>query len=227
MLRTALLSLALLLGGYGAAAWLTHDFQVWTDEGARRLEVALRPLPLPAVVVDGPGIAPTALPDLLAASGQVTIADFFYTRCKTVCLSLGGSFGEMQAALQADPARQSTPGVQLLSISFDGAYDNPAILARYAQTMGAEAPRWRFARVADAQQQQQLLRGLGVVVIPDGMGDYEHNAALLIFDTQGRMVRIFDLAEQELALNYARHLAQQPAAPPAPTPAATAQPGAA
>lgn len=223
MLRTALLSLALLLGGYGAVAWLTHDFQVWTDEGARRLEVALRPLPLPAVVVDGPGIAPTALPDLLAASGQVTIADFFYTRCKTVCLSLGGSFGEMQAQLQ----QQGDAGVQLLSISFDGAYDNPAILARYAQTMGAEARRWRFARVADRQQQAALLRSLGVVVIPDGMGDYEHNAALLIFDTQGRMVRVFDLAEQELALNYARHLAQQPAAPPAPTPAATAQPGAA
>lgn len=219
MLRTALLSLALLLGGYGAAAWLTHDFQVWTDEGARRLEVALRPLPLPAVVVDGPGIAPTALPDLLAASGQVTIADFFYTRCKTVCLSLGGSFGEMQAQLQ----QQGDAGVQLLSISFDGAYDDPAILARYARSMGAAAPLWRFARVADAQQQQQLLRGLGVVVIPDGMGDYEHNAALLVFDARGRMVRIFDLAEQELALNYARHLARQAATPPT----ATAQPGAA
>lgn len=205
MLRTALLSLTLLLGGYGAAAWLTHDFQVWTDEGARRLEVALRPLPLPDVVVDGPGIAPAALPELLAASGQVTIADFFYTRCKTVCLSLGGSFGEMQTALQADPP----PGVQLLSISFDGAYDSPPILARYARTMGAKAPLWRFARVADRQQQAALLRSLGVVVIPDGMGDYEHNAALLVFDARGRMVRIFDLAEQELALNYARHLARQ------------------
>ena len=219
MLRTTLLSLALLLGGYGAAAWLTHDFQVWTDEGARRLEVALRPLPLPNVVVDGPGIAPAALPDLLAASGQVTIADFFYTRCKTVCLSLGGRFGEMQAQLQ----QQGDAGVQLLSISFDGAYDDPAILARYARSMGAAAPLWRFARVADARQQQQLLRGLGVVVIPDGMGDYEHNAALLVFDARGRMVRIFDLAEQELALNYARHLARQAATPPT----ATAQPGAA
>lgn len=218
MLRTALLSLALLLGGYSAAAWLTHGFQVWTDEGARRLEVALRPLPLPDVVVDGPGIAPAALPGLLAASGQVTIADFFYTRCKTVCLSLGGSFGEMQAQLQ----QQGDTGVQLLSISFDGAYDSPPILARYAQTMGAKAPLWRFARVADARQQQQLLRGLGVVVIPDGMGDYEHNAALLVFDARGRMVRIFDLAEQELALNYARHLARQPTA----RQTATAQPGA-
>ena len=48
MLRTVLLSLALLGGGFSAAAWLTHDFQVWTDEGARRLEVALRPVPCPS-----------------------------------------------------------------------------------------------------------------------------------------------------------------------------------
>ena len=61
----------------------------------------------------------------------------------------------------------------------------------------------------DRGQQQALLAQLGVVVIPDALGDYEHNAALLIFDAQGRMVRIFDLAEQQLALNYARHLASK------------------
>jgi protein SCO1/2 len=30
---------------------------------------------------------------------------------------------------------------------------------------------------------------------------------LLVLDAQGRLVRIFDLAEQQLALDYARHLA--------------------
>ncbi len=75
MLRTVLLSLALLGGGFSAAAWLTHDFQVWTDEGARRLEVALRPVPVPAVTVDGTGIAPSTLPQLLTTQGHVTIAD--------------------------------------------------------------------------------------------------------------------------------------------------------
>ena len=44
MLRAAVLSLLLALCGYAAASWLTHGFQVWTDEGARRLEVALQPV---------------------------------------------------------------------------------------------------------------------------------------------------------------------------------------
>jgi protein SCO1/2 len=203
MLRTAVLSLLLALCGYAAADWLTHGFQVWTDEGARRLEVALQPVDAPRVAVDGPGVAAPDLPALLAQGGGVTIADFIYTRCQSVCLSLGSSFQQLQAALQADRAN-----VRLLSISFDGAHDHPAALRAYAQGLRADPALWRFVRVPDAAQEQALLRRLGVVVVPDGRGDYEHNAALLVFDARGRMVRVFDVAEQQLALDHARHLAR-------------------
>ncbi len=67
---------------------------------------------------------------------------------------------------------------------------------------------WNWVRVPDAAEQQALLQRLGVVVIPNGLGDYEHNAAFLVFDAQGRMVRVFDLEEQQLALDYARYVAQ-------------------
>lgn len=209
MRRTALLSALLVLGGWAAARWLTYDFQVWTDEGARRLEVALRPIEAPPVAVQGPAIN-ASLPALLAAGDGTTVVDFFYTHCETVCLSLGSSFQQLQAALQADRATGHAPKVRLLSISFDGARDDPAALAAYAQGLRADFDLWRFVRVPDAAQQAALLQRLGVVVVPDGRGDYEHNAALLVFDAQGRMVRIFDLAEQQLALDYARHLASTP-----------------
>ena len=61
----------------------------------------------------------------------------------------------------------------------------------------------------DIAQNALLLHRLGVGVVPDGRGDYEHNAALLVVDDQGRLVRIFDQAEQQLALDYARDLAQR------------------
>ncbi|HQQ71555.1 MAG TPA: SCO family protein [Alicycliphilus sp.] len=215
MLRTALASALLLLGGWAAASWLTYDYQVWTDEGARRLAVALHPVAAPAVAVQGPGLN-TRLPALLGEDGGITVVDFIYTHCETVCLSLGSSFQQMQAMLRADqanPANQAagpTARVRLLSISFDGRRDDPAALAAYARSLGADPALWRFVRVPDTAQQQALLRDLGVVVVPDGRGDFEHNAALLVFDARGRMVRIFDLAEQQLALNYARHLARGP-----------------
>ena len=114
----------------------------------------------------------------------------------------------MQAALTLDAGRGEDSGVRLLSLSFDGARDDAPALQRYARGLNADARLWRFARVPDPTEQRSLLARLGVVVIPDGRGDYEHNAALLVFDRAGRMRRVFDLAEQQLALDYARHLAR-------------------
>lgn len=209
MLRTALVSLLLALSAYSAAAWLTHDFQVWTAEGARRLEVALQPVPVPAVLAEGSAIPAQPLAQLLSAPGTITLVDFIYTRCQTVCLTLGSSFQQMQASLLHDRASGQGSGVQLLSISFDSTHDTPEALQSYAQQLQADPSVWRFVRVPDAAQTQLLLQRFEVVVVPDGRGDYEHNAALLVLDGQGRLVRIFDLAEQQLALDYARHLARQ------------------
>ena len=209
MFRTALLSVMLALAGYAAAAWLTHGFQVWTAEGARRLEVALQPVPSPAVRIDGPGIAPQALSQYLADGQSVTLVDFVYTRCQTVCLAMGSSFQQMQRALQERGGK-----VKLLSISFDGSHDTPNVLQAYASRLSADPALWRFVRVPDPQDTQRLLADFQVVVVPDGRGDFEHNAALLLVDQQGRLVRIFDYAEQQLALDYARHLANTAAPSP-------------
>ena len=160
---------------------------------------------VPPVRIEGPGLPEQPLAPWLVAQGRVTVLDFIYTRCETVCLSLGSVFQQMQASLQQGSA--DGQGVQLLSISFDGRYDTPERLAAYAKGLGADPALWQFARVPNAQESAALLRRLQVVVVPDARGEFEHNAALLVLDTQGRMVRVFDIAERELALNYARHLA--------------------
>ena len=166
MLRTALLACLLALTGYASAAWLTHDFQVWTAEGARRLDVAQQPVAVPPVTVEGPGTTARPLPALLAQGGGVTLVDFIYTRCQTVCLSLGSSFQQLQTALQADRALGADSGVRLLSISFDGAHDTPVVLQAYARTLQADPVVWKWVRLPDAGQQQLLLQRLGVVVVP-------------------------------------------------------------
>lgn len=203
MIRTTIACTALAIGAYAAAATLTHDFQVWTAEGARRLEVALAPVPAPDVEVQGPGLAPgQRLPDLLADGRSVTIVDFIYTRCETICLSLGSTFQQLQAALRQDPAA----GVRLASISFDPR-DSAQDLRAYGSRFGA-GPAWQLLRAADAPQTAKLLADFQVTVVPFGP-DFEHNAALLVVDQRGRLVRVFDMAEQQLALDYARHLARQ------------------
>lgn len=208
MLKTALASASLALSGYACAAWLTHDFQVWTAEGARRIEVALQPVATPAVDVDGPGLQSQPLTRLLADGQSVTVVDFVYTRCQTVCLALGSTYQQMQAALQsARKADAAASRVKLLSISFDGQYDNPQALGQYAARMNADTAVWRFVRVPNSKDSARLLADFQVVVVDSGQGDFEHNAALLVVDSRGRLVRIFDSAEQQLALDYARYLA--------------------
>lgn len=208
MLKTAFLSASLAVAGYACAAWLTHDFQVWTAEGARRLEVALQPIATPSVPIDGPGVSAQPLSQLLSDGQSVTLVDFVYTRCQTVCLSLGSVYQQMQATLQA--AGQSDVAarrVKLLSVSFDGGHDDPTVLQAYAARLSADPLWWRFVRVSDSNETKRLLADFKVIVVPDGRGDFEHNAALLVVNQRGQLVRIFDYAQQQLALDYARDLA--------------------
>ena len=206
MLRTGFLSICLALFGYFAAAWITEDFRVWTAEGARRLEVLERPVMAPAIRMLEPGdSAGTMLPALLADdAGGATIVDFIYTRCESVCSALGTGFQQLQQAILADPQHR----VRLLSVSFDQGHDDTQTLARYAARLRADPQVWRFATPADARDLAPLLAAYQVVVIPDGMGGYEHNAALLVIDARGRLVRVFDYWELELALAYARSLSR-------------------
>jgi protein SCO1/2 len=211
--RTVIASACLAIASYAAAHWLTHDFQVWTAEGSRRLEIALRPVAAPAVRVDGPGVRYQSLAALLSASGTPTIVDFVYTRCVSVCVVLGSVFQQMQASITQERDSAGRVPVQLMSISFDPSHDDTSALAEYAAAQRADPLVWRFARVADAADNQALLDRFQVTVIPDGLGGYEHNAALLVIDAAGRLVRVFDYAEVETALAFARALPATGAAP--------------
>ena len=208
MLKTAFASVSLATAAYACAGWLTHDFQVWTAEGARRLEVAMLPVATPAVKVQGREGQLQPLRQMLADGQTVTIVDFVYARCQTVCLALGSTYQQMQASLQSDRANGAAQSrVQLMSVSFDSQRDDQQALANYAARLNADAAIWRLVRVPEPKDLARLLTDFQVVVVDNGQGDFEHNAALLVVDTHGRLVRIFDYAEHQLALDYARYLA--------------------
>lgn len=200
MLRTTLATLLLVLLGWWSGAWVTRDFQVWTAEGARRLAVMERPVDTPLATLAGPGVVGGDLPAWLNGPGRATIVNFVYTRCPTVCTTLGSDFQQLQQALAKTP----DSGIRLLSISFDPLHDDEASLQRYAAQWRADPAFWTIATVPDAAQLQRLLRAFQVVVIDDERGGFEHNAALLVIDGRGRLVRIFDDTDTDLALNYAQ-----------------------
>lgn len=166
--------------------WIRTDGgRAFTTEGARRLAVARTPRALPSIRLEASDGARFALD---ALRGRTVIVDFIYTNCPTLCVTLGSSFAQLQAAL--DTARRED--VRLLSIGFDHEHDTPAALTAYAHHHGADPRRWMLARVADRRELQPLLSSFGVVAIADGYGGFTHNAALHVIDPRGRLVRILD-----------------------------------
>jgi protein SCO1 len=207
MWRTSLTSAALASMAWLCASELTEGFQVWTAEGARRLDVIHTPVASPNALLLGAGMTGPDLRDVLVRTGRVTIAGFIYTRCATVCLAMGSSFQQLQQVIAAPSSTAGAyEGVQLLSISFDAAHDDADQLSRYAALWRADERYWRMTTVPDAAQLQRLLKAWQVVVIADGLGGYEHNAALLVIDEHGRLVRIFDEGDGAAALAFARAL---------------------
>ncbi len=198
-MRTLATSIAIALLGGLAFFLVTEGFTAVTSEGARRLAVLRNPAPLPSLrLVDTRGEA-VDLAQLSRDKDRVWIADFIYTRCLAVCNALGGSFQQLQKRIVAG---KSGASVGLLSISFDPASDSREVLATYGQGLQADPARWRFVRVEQEAELPPLLDHFGVVVIPDGLGGFQHNAALHVI-AGGKILRIFDYDQADAALAFA------------------------
>jgi protein SCO1/2 len=189
VLRTCLVSAALLLAGGVALAAATDRFQAFTTETARRVAVRRQPADLPAVTLENQSGARFTLADY---RGKWLLVDFIYTRCPAFCTVLGGDFAQLERQL-AGPIAQGR--VQLLSISFDPTQDPPAQLAAYLRRFRGQDMGWQATRPLTADGLQSLTEAFGVTIIQDRLGGYTHNAAIHLVDPEGRLVDIFDLGD--------------------------------
>jgi protein SCO1 len=187
-MRTAVASLVICAAG-GALAWRgTDGFRAFTTEQARRLAIARRPRALPVVALDDQNGQPFTL---ASYRGAPLAVDFIYTQCVSVCTRLSASFERLD---RAERARAAGGGnrLRLLTITFDPR-DTPEQLRAYASRYRADGRDWRFARVHDARELSSLLGAFGITVIPDGRGDFQHNAAVHVVDAEGRLARVLDI----------------------------------
>ena len=196
-------SLAVLLLGLVAIFQATAGGTAFTTEALRRSAVAQAPMAVPDFrVVDSSGrVQP--LREMLAADGRVWIVDFVYTRCQTLCLSLGTVFQQLQAQIEA---RGLQDRVALLSISFDPLQDQPPALGAYAKRMRMQPGLWQLVSLQAEADRRRLLDSFGIMVVPAPLGEFEHNAALHLVTPQGELVRILGLEEGPRALDMAAAL---------------------
>jgi protein SCO1/2 len=202
---TLLTSLLLALAGALAIWHLTLGLRAFTEESARRLAVRESPRDLPHLRLETS--AGESL--VLSAPGtdrRVAIVMFMYAHCTTLCAITTAQYRIMQSRILEAGLQDH---VRLITVSFDPQRDTREVLADTAKRVGADPSSWHFARPIDAQGLPSLLDSFGIHVLPLPDGEFEHNAAFHVLDSEGRLARIVPVDQPDWALWEAAQLALQ------------------
>lgn len=74
---------------------------------------------------------------------KIIIADFFFTRCPSICPTLTTNMKGLQDALKGkDPRRLDTPFVHFISFSVDPVRDSVPVLKKYSDKYGVNPDVW-------------------------------------------------------------------------------------
>ena len=190
--------------GLAALSWTTDGFEVVTAEAARQRAVTFTPEPVPVFDLSDHTGQITRWPDTFTSDGRISIVTFVYTRCQSICSVLNAQYWQMQRELIESGLDKK---IKLVTVTFDPQRDTQAAIATHAKSLGVEASVWRFVRPESDAQLQVVLKQFGIVTVPDGVGEFQHNAAWHIVDKQGRLARIVPVEEPGLAIATAVMLA--------------------
>lgn len=169
----------------------TDGFRAFTAETARTNQLIKDEPLLPEVMLEDSKERTYTFSEF---DGKYVMMTFIYTACSTVCPQLEVNLAEVYDAM---PQQVVGEDIVFLSISFDPERDTPEVLDKYRTYFGSDGDTWRMARIPDATELQTLLDDFGVVVIPDGEGDFAHNVAFYLVGKDGRLMDVMDFTDIE------------------------------
>ena len=192
--RTAPLSYVLILL-FGCVLFYigTDGFTAYTAERARVNRLIEDRPEFPVVTLEDSKSEKYSLAEF---ENKYVLITFMYTSCGTVCPQLEKNMGQVYSLL---PDQYIGKDIVFLSLSFDPARDTPARLAQYEELFQSDGVNWRMARITDQNQLDSLLKKFGVIVIPDGNGNFAHNSAFYLVDRDGRLMEVMDYTKVDEA----------------------------
>ena len=185
-----LLALGITAGGLATLGWATDGWTTWTAETARRRALLSGHTSLPDVAVQRETGRLASLHDF---DQPVLVLDFIFTRCTTACMMMGYRFSQLQSMLASAGHAER---VQFLSISFDHDHDGPEQLSAYLSRFSPEPGSWSALKITDRQALDELLDGLGVIVLPEPDLGYVHNTAIYLARDH-EIVGIYDVDDTD------------------------------
>jgi protein SCO1/2 len=123
--------------------------------------------------------------------GQALAMTFFFTRCPIpdFCPRLSKNFAE--ASHQLSAMAQAPTNWHFLSVSFDPAFDTPAVLRAYAEKYQYDPAHWSFL-TGPKDKIAELAKLSNVDYQPDS-GLFNHNFRTMIIDASGRLQMVFPI----------------------------------
>ncbi|MDN3687186.1 SCO family protein [Cyclobacterium jeungdonense] len=125
--------------------------------------------------------------------GKITIVDFFFTSCPSICPVMSSEMERVQDAFRKEDK------VQIFSISIDPTYDTAEVLADYAERHRAEKDKWFFL-TGNKEQIYDLARCGFVLPTIDGQSvpdDFIHSDKFVLVDELGRIRGYYSGTERE------------------------------
>ncbi len=142
-------------------------------------------------------------------AGKVYVANFFFTRCVSICPDLTRSM----ARLAARYAEARVADVLLVSITVDPEHDTPERLAEYAAAHGVDPRRWALLTGEPERVRELILGGFKMALgraeqHQDSLVDIAHSGKLVLVDGAGWIRGYYDSdAEgQDETFHRSRHV---------------------
>lgn len=140
--------------------------------------------------------------------GHISLVNFFFTRCGSVCPRLMSRLQSVQKALFP------ISGLQIYSISVMPEVDSPGLLASYAQSRNINLKNWNLI-TGDRSAIYQLGRGVfRADRNPDGSlanSEFIHTQAIYLVDADLHIRGVYQsdkAADMELLIQDTKHLVQ-------------------
>ena len=124
---------------------------------------------------------------------KIYIADFFFTRCQTICISMAYNMSELQEYYKDDN------DIMFLSHSVTPTIDSVSVLKEYAIKKGVIDEKWNIT-TGSKSHIYDLARKNYFAVLDEGSGDendFIHTEQFVLIDKERRIRGFYDGTEKE------------------------------
>ena len=125
--------------------------------------------------------------------GKIYVADFFFTRCQTICPIMAVNMKDLQEHYRNDPE------LKFLSHSVTPVMDSVPVLKAYAEKNGAIEGKWEIT-TGSKKHIYELARKSYFAVLDEGDGgdqDFIHTEQFILVDRSGQIRGFYDGTEKE------------------------------